>query len=715
MTAHLRLFVILLIVTTGALSASACGASIDTQSPPGASSSDTPEGSVSGSDASPSQTEASNQRAQPGPGGPVPADVQAPGLSDTSTPSPEDSQASGPKDGQASGPEDSQATGPEDSQATGPEDSQATGPEDSQATGPEDSLATGPEDSSPAIDALNEADSEAPAQDVDEVEDAEVLTTLCLPGETGCDEGWVVVCGTDGEAWTPIIECAGEQACFEGVCCTGSCEGVSCGDDGCGGSCGACDEGEMCDAGSCVCAPACEGKDCGDDGCGGVCGACAEGDACLDGLCICTPDCSTAMCGDDGCGGSCGSCSEDNTCAEGVCVGPCSPGETRCNVQAIEVCGPDGETWTAIATCGEDTPCFGGLCCTPACDGMSCGDNGCGGTCGSCEGLDICVEGQCLKGCAAQGEAGCDGDMVTLCSEEGIVEFLLDCASLGQVCEEGSCVDPPPSPIPELECPEMCTGSTIDAALCALDICYADYLGDTSIYSPTGHDTTGAYGAIAHYGNAGNDLQPNQGPSYFIISSGMIAEGSTHQDSLGGAGSAPDPFATDGWDMQDAVEMSMTLTVPPNVTGFSLDFIFMSVEYEEWIGTSFNDKFYLILKGPDGVDRVINFTSCSNPEVYYDFQNEAGKWCYIAINTAFSEPCSNPTTDISGTGYECPEGSSTGWLRTTHPVTPGETFELRLHIHDTSDQIYDSAAIIDNFRWLTGEVIHETFPIPGAD
>ena len=65
---------------------------------------------------------------------------------------------------------------------------------------------------------------------------------------------------------------------------------------------------------------------------------------------------------------------------------------------------------------------------------------------------------------------------------------------------------------------------------------------------------------------------------------------------------------------------------------------------------------------------------------------------------------------MSGTGYSCPDGSSTGWLRTTHPITAGETFSPDLHIHDTSDEIYDSAALIDNFQWLSGEV-HETVPI----
>ncbi len=51
------------------------------------------------------------------------------------------------------------------------------------------------------------------------------------------------------------------------------------------------------------CTPACEGRVCGDDGCGGSCGACEDGTACVNGIsCVvtdCAPDCT------DGCPQGC--------------------------------------------------------------------------------------------------------------------------------------------------------------------------------------------------------------------------------------------------------------------------------------------------------------------------------------------------------------------------------------------------------------------------
>ena len=114
---------------------------------------------------------------------------------------------------------------------------------------------------------------------------------------------------------------AGSGLCEAGAClCQPDCAPGQCGDDGCGGSCGECAEGETCAAGECVCAPACSPGQCGDDGCGGSCGGCPDGETCAAGECVCAPACSPGQCGDDGCGGSCGGCPDGQTCTEGACV-----------------------------------------------------------------------------------------------------------------------------------------------------------------------------------------------------------------------------------------------------------------------------------------------------------------------------------------------------------------------------------------------------------
>lgn len=267
-------------------------------------------------------------------------------------------------------------------------------------------------------------------------------------------------------------------------------------------------------------------------------------------------------------------------------------------------------------------------------------------------------------------------------------------------------------------CPAGCTGQSLANFKCAMEMCFDQYISSYDIYSPTGDNISTAWNAVSHFGNINNDLAPLAGNSYSLMASGP-ATGTSHSQDLPGGVTASDPYSSDGYVTHDNVEFKIVMTAPPGAKGFSMDYIYMSEEYEEYIGSSFNDKFYVILKAPQttgNASTVINFTACTSPNSYWDFiDGDGNKWCYIAINTAFSEPCSNVQTNISGTGFECgsggaTNGSSTGWLITTWTIQEGETFELKFHIHDTSDGIYDSEVVLDNFLWQGEGVEQGTKP-----
>ena len=102
----------------------------------------------------------------------------------------------------------------------------------------------------------------------------------------------------------------------------------------------------------------------------------------------------------------------------------------------------------------------------------------------------------------------------------------------------------------------------------------------------------------------------------------------------------------------------MEMTAPADAAGFALDYIFMSVEYEEFIGDSYNDKFYIQLTAPqttEGETRIINTAECSDPDSYSDVVLPDGTpACYIVINFMFSESCDDVKTNIDGTGFACP-------------------------------------------------------------
>ena len=86
-----------------------------------------------------------------------------------------------------------------------------------------------------------------------------------------------------------------------------------------------------------------------------------------------------------------------------ACSPACAAGETcdpvvhRC-VPSFDDAGPGDDTTSAF-----DADPDGG--CTPDCQRRICGDDGCGGTCGSCNAGQSCVNGMCQAGCVPESDA----------------------------------------------------------------------------------------------------------------------------------------------------------------------------------------------------------------------------------------------------------------------------------------------------------------------
>ncbi|NLN62235.1 MAG: hypothetical protein GX146_05090 [Myxococcales bacterium] len=313
------------------------------------------------------------------------------------------------------------------------------------------------------------------------------------------------------------------------------------------------------------------------------------------------------------------------------------------------------------------------------------------------------------------------------------------------------------------QCPAL--GGELSDLLCAIDLCDADVVLDQQYSSPmtfthpecTVEDTRHA---IAHLGSEANDLKPKKNNSYVVMATGSVNRSdnfhsmdcvNSMDDNVKGLN---DDFVgdTDGT-MYDVVEWKLQLKAPDDAKGFRFKYVFFSSEYDDYISSEHNDKFYAILNAPtttEGKDRVINYTNCRDHFNYYDFGGEdcntsTGFCCYIAINSAMSDCCWYPylspfvhnspslapcpdvkdfTTDISGTGYECAPsyaedghqaGSSTGWLQTSWPIEGGETFTLTFHLHDTADGHFDSQVILDAFEFTTTPSDGITIIIPPID
>lgn len=122
----------------------------------------------------------------------------------------------------------------------------------------------------------------------------------------------------------------------------------------------------------------------------------------------CVPQCDGRQCGSDGCGGTCGTCNRpppsaclDSNTRESFSGGLCLTDTGQCYYDSARTACAYG---CEAATCQS---------CQPQCDGRTCGDDGCGGSCGTCEAPDTCggggvpgVCGQVTAACGAWTDAG---------------------------------------------------------------------------------------------------------------------------------------------------------------------------------------------------------------------------------------------------------------------------------------------------------------------
>jgi hypothetical protein len=401
--------------------------------------------------------------------------------------------------------------------------------------------------------------------------------------------------------------------------------------------------------------------------------------------------------------------------------GDCNDRDPFINPSAIEVEGlrckapedcPTGRCYDGYCRCAGDVDCSSGKICV--------GDKECtfpGETCknGKCSSTWVCKDAQPgipnpgLKLCRDLADNDCDkkiDEVDPSCDDPSLLKSsdAYDFARAIEICDtdRGCGVD--------AGCPGklQCRNNKCSRVLSASFNSDADSRART----------------IAVDFAKGGPFKPKAGQSFVILSTGVasyVPKDVCPQDgtTLGNTHTDPDPQAKDS-DAYDYTELALEILVPGNAQSFEFDFHFFSTEYPEYVGSLFNDTFWVELKSKK-FNGNISFDKNGTP---------------IRINNAFfdicdpypAKPqtatmCKAPSNALLGTGYakECQQGfqgdfsvsngGSTGWLHTKAPVTPGEVIKLTFSVFDKGDHILDSAVLIDNFQWnLTPALAPTTGP-----
>ena len=240
------------------------------------------------------------------------------------------------------------------------------------------------------------------------------------------------------------------------------------------------------------------------------------------------------------------------------------------------------------------------------------------------------------------------------------------------------------------------------------------------------------HGILSKFGNV---IKPRQGSMLGVLSSGWAREYDNCAGGnepfkggcpMNGAGTAPTgypkaspscPNASISPNVNDVIDLKLTIKVPANAKGISFDFNFLSGEWPEYVCTTFNDSFIAYLKSNafnNGKADNISVDSKKNPvSVNHGFFDRCSPMNLSCFNFPPNyQACAGGDAELKGTGFYDPQdscfsgqtdsgGGGTGWLTTKAPVQPGETITLEFMIWDTGDSAYDSSVLLDNWTWET--------------
>ncbi len=236
----------------------------------------------------------------------------------------------------------------------------------------------------------------------------------------------------------------------------------------------------------------------------------------------CKADCTNKDCGGDGCGGTCGTCAAKESCStEGTCEAQCGAfPSTTCDGYCGQQYGSGSACYCYDYMCQQDPanccPDFKSCCgtCTPSCAGRECGDNGCGGSCGSCTGGKACSpSGKCeTVACGADPQNSCN----QYCGQAWNMYYSCSCAASCATSPTGCCADyasccavtDPCQGIGEIGCcknntvyycssgslvTDVCTGGSAGYDLCGWYPGDASYMAGYYCTDTTAADPAGTY------------------------------------------------------------------------------------------------------------------------------------------------------------------------------------------------------------------------------
>jgi hypothetical protein len=222
-----------------------------------------------------------------------------------------------------------------------------------------------------------------------------------------------------------------------------------------------------------------------------------------------------------------------------------------------------------------------------------------------------------------------------------------------------------------------------------------DAVADAVASDVPGHESDDPNGPAA-VGDAALDDFPTAGSDFGILTTGdpLLADQTNSDDGSGrannGTGDTPSPGTSDnsrGDTDFDTTILRMNVTVPAGANCVAMDYRFLTEEFDEYVGQQYNDAFIAEIDNSTWTD------SGSVISAPGDFATKTGT-AGVSVNGV--GPIAMSFAEAGGTTYD----GSTGLVTTKTTITPG-AHTIFLSIFDQGDHVLDSAAFVDNLRFIT--------------
>jgi len=191
-------------------------------------------------------------------------------------------------------------------------------------------------------------------------------------------------------------------------------------------------------------------------------------------------------------------------------------------------------------------------------------------------------------------------------------------------------------------------------------------------------------------------MLPTDGSSFILLSTGIAEYNPATTNGLNPGDERGNWFAAGKYGTpRDQATLTLKLKVPKYMHYIYYDVQFYTLEYPEYIGSSYNDKLTITVESPSqGTTTYI--IDVNGGDFVLSAQDIPGSGFDVFATSGNPGDLDWLNTTPNPTGAD---GGATALIGREHPISPGEIINVTFDIKDVGDNQVDSVAFIDNLRF----------------